>query len=77
MLLQVGNVLNVPLEQAEDVIHSTKQPGQENKAQNQLNVIQSPVRIYQIIKELSGSIMIQDKYECVAMHFFPCQNDLI
>jgi hypothetical protein len=60
MLLQVGNVLNVPLEQAEDVIHSTKQPGQENKAQNQLNVIQSPVWIYQIIKELSGSIMIQD-----------------
>lgn len=32
VLFQVGNVLNVPLEQAEDVIHSTKQPGQENKA---------------------------------------------
>lgn len=48
MLLQVGNVLNVPLEQAEDVIHSTKQPGQENKVQNQLNVMQSTVGIYQI-----------------------------
>jgi hypothetical protein len=26
VLLQVGNVLNVSLEQAKDVIHSTKQP---------------------------------------------------
>ena len=37
VLLQVCNVLNVPLEQAEDVIHSTKQPGQDNKTESQVN----------------------------------------
>ena len=43
MLLQVCNVLNVPLEQAEDVIHSAKQPGQDNKALSQVNVIKEIV----------------------------------
>ena len=43
VLLQVCNVLNVPLEQAEDVIHSAKQPGQDNKALSQVNVIKEMV----------------------------------
>jgi hypothetical protein len=85
MLLQVGNVLNVPLEQAEDVIHSTKQPGQENKAQSQLNVIHSTVSTYKITEELSGSITIWEvcvlrcifflsKWSCLKE--IPCKTSL-
>lgn len=69
MLLQVGNVLNMPLEQAEDVIHSTKQPGQENKAQSQLYVIHSTVSTYKITEELSGSITIWEVCMCCDAFF--------
>jgi hypothetical protein len=59
VLLQVGNVLNVSLEQAEDVIHGTKQPGHENKAEIQVGNGVRLLRDSQMTKE-SGSIGIEE-----------------